>query len=96
MLLVVSRSVFLQYYPGLLVSTELLTRFEQRYYCPTALRLPSLDYIHNSNCVKMWIIGDPTSAGAIVNDGVRSGHPGLCNALRAALRVYEHVHARVY
>jgi hypothetical protein len=39
-----SRPVMLAEYSGLLMSEELYERFLRKYYCPTALRLPTLDY----------------------------------------------------
>lgn len=74
-------------YPGLLVTSQLLELFNQNYHCPTALRLPSLDYENEQGeQVEMLIIGDPTQPGAIINDG------GPCGArsqflLLASLRM---------
>jgi hypothetical protein len=74
--LVASRKRFLLYYQGLLVSEKLLNKFVKHYHCPTALRLPQLDYRNSAgHKVKMFIIGDPTRPAAIVNDGPISGHP---------------------
>ena len=74
------RSVPVLYYPGLLVTAPLLERFNAEYYCPTALRLPSLDYkpSGSSHPVEMMIIGDPTSPGAIINDDTPCNVPSQC------------------
>lgn len=64
------------YYQGLLVSEELLKRFNAAYYCPTALLLPLLDFDHprkRGKKVQMLVIGDPTRPAAIINDGPISG-----------------------
>jgi hypothetical protein len=68
------------YYPGLLVTEQLFMAFQQTYHCPTALDLPALDF----NSHRVLVIGDPTSEGAIINDGVHSGLEGehLCTAGR--------------
>jgi hypothetical protein len=73
------------YYPGLLVTAPLLEKFNEQYYCPTALRLPSLDYkAGNGPRVEMLIIGDPTSPGAIVNDGTPCNVPSQLAAAQCA------------
>lgn len=56
------------------MTSPLLEQFNQMYYCPTALRLPSLDYKdERGDDVEMLIIGDPTQPGAIINDGEPCG-----------------------
>jgi hypothetical protein len=66
-----SQEVRLLYYPGLLVTNALYQSFYEQYYCPTGLGLPALAYTDaDGQLVKMVIIGDPTSAGALVNDGL--------------------------
>jgi hypothetical protein len=62
-----SKSQRLLHYPGLLMTEELYRKFQQQYHCPTALQLPAFQ-----EC-DLMIVGDPTAAGAIVNDGVKSG-----------------------
>jgi hypothetical protein len=65
-----SREVLLLFYPGLLVTTEMYESFFEQYYCPTGLALPALRYTNTANeVVDIVIIGDPTSPGALVNDG---------------------------
>jgi hypothetical protein len=57
-------------YRGLLVTEALLNTFAEQYYCPTALRLSSLDYKDAAGgAVEMSIIGDPQQPGAVINDG---------------------------
>jgi hypothetical protein len=64
-------------YQGLLVSEQLLHRFSAQYHCPTALRLPQLDYEDSrGRAVQMLIIGDPALPAAIINDGPVSQQPG--------------------
>ncbi len=62
------------YYPGLLVTERLYNIFSRKYHCPTALEIPALTYREpgDDEDKPMLIIGDPTSHGAIINDGVRS------------------------
>ena len=64
-------------YPGVIMTEELFVQFTKEYHCPTALELPALS-LHpaNKDRLKMLIVGDPTSHGAIINDGVKSGHAG--------------------
>ena len=62
----------LLYYPGLLVTAELYEQFCKKYHCPTGLELPALRYKPDEKkpeVVDVLIIGDPTSPGAIINDG---------------------------
>lgn len=60
----------LLYYPGLLVTQTLFNKFYRDYYCPTGLNLPALGYKdEKGHYVGMTIIGDPTSLGALINDG---------------------------
>ena len=66
-----SREKPLLNYPGLLLTQPLLQAFNALYYCPTALDLPSLQSCFNSGLIT--IVGDPTAAAAIINDGRRSG-----------------------
>lgn len=57
-------------YPGLLVTRELLEALDDFCYCPTALDLPSLDYPdEKGSIIHISVVGDPTAAGAILNDG---------------------------
>jgi hypothetical protein len=66
------------YYSGLLMTESMHSRFSQQYYCPTSLALPSLISVNPVTKVQqsMLIVGDPTSHGAIINDGVHSGFEG--------------------
>ena len=61
-----------------MVVYSLLTLYEtfsQQYYCPTGLEVPALSYEGcDGEQVKMLIIGDPTSLGALINDGIE-GRP---------------------
>jgi hypothetical protein len=68
----------LLHYPGLLVTDALFSTFVQDYYCPTALGLPALKWKDpaTGEVIRFLIIGDPTSKGAIINDGPVSGRPG--------------------
>ena len=61
------------YYPGLLVTEELLNQLQIYCYCPTALELPALDYEQDGKLVKVLVIGDPEQPGAIINDGEVEG-----------------------
>jgi len=55
---------------------HLFDLFSALYYCPTALRLPSLDYKDKQGqTVKMSVVGDPTTHGPMINDGTPSGKP---------------------
>jgi hypothetical protein len=72
-------------YPGLLVTAALLDVFNRDYYCPTALRLPSLDYVDDAGKkIKMFLIGDPVEPGPIINDGGRSGRQSAYTTKGAA------------
>jgi len=66
------------YYPGLLITEKLHAKFSKQYYCPTSLELQALTYREpdESNARPLLIVGDPTSHGAIINDGVRSQQRG--------------------
>jgi len=71
-------------YPGLLMTEELYTEFSRSYHCPTALDLPALkNHPANKSRASILIVGDPTSHGAIINDGVKSGCEGRSTALAA-------------
>lgn len=66
----------LLYYPGLLVTGALYEIFCKQYHCPTGLGLPALRYKPDEmrpEVVDVLIIGDPTSPGAIINDGCFGG-----------------------
>jgi len=84
----------LLYYPGLLVTTELFNEFSQEYYCPTGLELSSLGYKdENGQSVGIVIIGDPTSLGALINDGHygRSDGQRHCNKASKGARLFVHL-----
>ena len=52
-----------------------MTEFNEQYYCPTALDLPTLDYVDEDTGkkVQMVIVGDPTEAGPnFLDAGLRS------------------------
>jgi len=71
------RELQLLYYSGLLMSEQMYQQFHAEYYCPTALELPALAFLDNSGQRQnVLIVGDPTSHGAIINDGVHSGLEG--------------------
>lgn len=77
--------VALLFYPGLLMTDAMFELFNSKYYCPTALELPALGFVDASGIKqKMLIVGDPTSHGAIINDGVRSGK---ARKLKASQRI---------
>jgi len=60
----------LLFYPGLLMTDRLYQSFFEQYYCPTGLELPPLAYQDSKEQpVGVVIVGDPTSAGALINDG---------------------------
>jgi len=60
----------LLHYPGLLMTEALFQQFAEEYYCPTALELPPLTWTDAAGEQhRFLIVGDPTSAGAIINDG---------------------------
>jgi hypothetical protein len=61
-------------YGGLLITEKLYEAFSKRYYCPTGLEIPALAYQDGDKEVKVLVIGDPTSQGAIINDG-KVGRP---------------------
>jgi hypothetical protein len=81
----------LLYYPGLLMTERMHSRFSQEYYCPTSLGLPALAYVDPVSHLPqpMLIVGDPTSHGAIINDGVRSGMEGSSSVRTASLHVHQ-------
>ena len=57
--------------------------------CPTALRLPSLDYKdERGDDVEMLVIGDPTQPGAIINDGGPCDAPSELNPAGLAARLW--------
>jgi hypothetical protein len=82
------RDVPLLYYSGLLMNEAMYQQFADEYHCPTALELPSLAYTdaRTAQRHKMILIGDPTTAGAIINDGVYSGLEGQFRSRRQQLR----------
>jgi hypothetical protein len=59
-------------YPGVLMTGDLYEVFCAQYHCPTGLELQALNYIDDETrkAVTMLIVGDPTSLGALINDGV--------------------------
>ena len=77
-----TNSQLLLLYPGLLMTDTLFHLFVSQYNCPTALELPALSWkTPQGEHHKMLIIGDPTSPGAIVNDGKKSNKAGTCAEL---------------
>jgi hypothetical protein len=57
-------------YHGLLVTHELYEAFYNKYYCPTGLELPSLQFKGvDGVSVGVIMLGDPTAMAVIVNDG---------------------------
>ena len=69
----------LLYYPGLLTTDKLYQSFHDQYYCPTGLGLPPLAYKEGGKTVDIVIIGDPTSLGALINDGKYQRDDGQCS-----------------
>lgn len=66
-------------YPGLLLTEKLYEECYDRYHCPTGLFLPSLSYTNDAGeHVNVLIIGDPTSLGALINDGEHGRKDGEC------------------
>ena len=66
-------------YPGLLVTEKLYEECYNRYHCPTGLHLPALSYNNDAGKdVNVLIIGDPTSLGALINDGEYGRNDGEC------------------
>jgi hypothetical protein len=73
-------------YPGLLMTETLHGLFVTQYHCPTALELPALTWTDTGGEEqKMLVVGDPTSPGAIVNDGVKSGRQGTIPSVSLTL-----------
>lgn len=77
-----ARSKVLMYYPGVLMTDSLFSRFHARFHCPTALRVPALDFYRQDTrsagrgrkeCITL--VGDPTAPGAVVNDGAYAATP---------------------
>lgn len=66
------------YYPGLLITEKLHVKFTKQYYCPTSLQLKEIRYREPGAATArpLLILGDPTSHGALINDGVRSKQHG--------------------
>jgi hypothetical protein len=58
-------------YPGVLMEDKVLEQFNAEYHCPTIVQVPSLN---SAPGVSMNLVGDPTLAGPIVNDGDHSSH----------------------
>jgi hypothetical protein len=56
-------------YGGMLVTPTLYERFSKQYFCPTGLQLDSVECEDKGKTAKMLLIGDPTSLGALINDG---------------------------
>jgi len=78
-------------YPGLLVTEKLHDLFAEHYHCPTALRLPVLDWQDGAlpeRMQKMLIIGDPTARGPIINDATRSSKIGTSQLLQHDCKYY--------
>lgn len=75
----------LLYYPGLLTTDKLYQSFYAQYYCPTGLELPPLAYEERGKKVTITIIGDPTSLGALINDGKYKHDDGQRAATIASL-----------
>jgi len=64
-------------YPGLLMTETLHNLFATQYLCPTALGLPSLQYLDRAGVKQsMLVVGDPVSHGTIVNDGHKCNKEG--------------------
>ena len=65
-----SREVRLLAYHGLLVTHALYQSFYEKFYCPTGLELPALQFRGaDGRSVGMVLIGDPTAMAALINDG---------------------------
>lgn len=77
--IVTSKLTFVAPYPGLLMTSSLLESFNKLYHCPTAVRVPQLDYEEQhdgvTTSVRMELVGLPTSPGVIINDGAPSKFP---------------------
>jgi hypothetical protein len=77
-------------YPGLLMTETLHDLFVTQYHCPTALELPALTWTDaQGEEQNMLVVGDPTSPGAVVNDGVKSGKHGTI--MSTSLIIYTQV-----
>lgn len=75
----IKSNTFVSNYPGLLLWLELHDKFDSSWYCPTAVRLPVLDYIESDlkvakameladgKTVRIVLIGDPSHCAPIVN-----------------------------
>lgn len=83
-LLTNARPKVLMYYPGVLMTESLFSRFHARFHCPTALRVPALDFFkhdigsaagHSRRKECITLVGDPIAPGAIVNDGAYATTP---------------------
>ena len=72
----------LLFYSGLLMTEALYQQFAEEYYCPTALELPPLSWTDPATGAthNFLVVGDPTRAGAIINDGPFSNYPGTPQA----------------
>jgi hypothetical protein len=60
------------YYGGAVMSNEMHDRFDAKYYCPTAVRCTTLDYLKAGKTIETTILGDPTRAACIINDALGS------------------------
>jgi hypothetical protein len=57
-------------YHGLLVTHALYQSFYEKFYCPTGLEVPALQFKgENGRSVGVTLIGDPTALAALINDG---------------------------
>ena len=57
-------------YHGLLVTHALYQSFYEKFYCPTGLEVPALQFKgENGRSVCVTLIGDPTALAALINDG---------------------------
>jgi hypothetical protein len=75
------KAIPLLYYPGLLMTEQMYALFHAKYHCPTALEVPALGYEDSTRTRhEVLIVGDPTSHGAIINDGVHSGKAGQAHS----------------
>lgn len=79
--------MFLTHYPGVLMSEEAFQLFHTFYHCPTALRVPQLDYTeHDGRRVEITLVGDPTALGPMINDGTPAGRPSQLTAQGSLVR----------
>ena len=68
------------YYPGAVFTVQQHELFAKQYYCPTAVRVPLLEYLDSKGKkVEFVILGNPSCDGPITNDARGTSKNGQRN-----------------